>query len=64
MHERTGLLTRLIDELARTGVIRSSHARRPGATRGRRLIDMNSLFAYIEAGVATPPTKLEMNRDR
>lgn len=60
-HERSGLSPRLIDELARTGVIRSSHARRPGATRGRRLIDMNSLFTYIEAGVNQPPAKLVMN---
>ena len=58
---RSGFSSRHIEELARKGLIRSSLIKRPGAKRGRRLYDMNSLFAYIEAGVNQPKAKLAMD---
>jgi len=59
--ERSGFSRRQIEELARAGIVRSSNAKRPGASRGRRLIDMAALFAFIEKGVNEPPAKLTVN---
>jgi hypothetical protein len=53
---------RLIEEWEKDGLIRSANVKRPGATRGRKLIDMWSLFDFIEKGVGEPPAKLAMNR--
>ncbi len=47
----SGLSTRLLEELVKEGIIVSSLVRRPGRTRGVRLIDLHSLDAYIESGV-------------
>ena len=55
---------RLVEEYAKDGLIRSSNVKRPGATRGRVLIDMWSLFDFIEKGINEPPAKLAMNSDR
>jgi hypothetical protein len=47
----SGLGTRALQNHIRAGFIRSSNACAPGAIRGRRLIDRESLDAFIEAGV-------------
>jgi hypothetical protein len=60
---RSGLSIRLIDDLVARSIIRSSLVRQPGRERGVRLIDLDSLDAYIEAGVGQV-TDLEMNRGR
>lgn len=47
-----GLGVRVIENAAASGVLRSSLVRSfPGAKRGRRLIDLRSLEAWIEAGI-------------
>jgi len=57
---------RVIENAARNGVIRSSLVLSfPGAKRGRRLIDLRSLDAWIEAGVggrAEVPYLVRWNR--
>ena len=47
----SGLSQRLIEIAVRDGLIRSALARRPGASRGRRLVDLRSLDAWIEQGL-------------
>jgi len=48
----SGLGVRVIENAAASGVLRSSLVRSfPGAKRGRRLIDIRSLEAWIEAGI-------------
>ncbi|MEI6654167.1 MAG: helix-turn-helix domain-containing protein [Verrucomicrobiota bacterium] len=57
----SGIGARTLQNHIRAGHIRSSNACAPGATRGRRLIDRESLDAFIEAGVGAPMTQLAMN---
>jgi len=59
----SGLGTRVLQNHVKAGFIRSSNAVAPGATRGRRLIDRESLDAFIEAGVGGK-TELAMNANR
>ena len=47
----SGLSRPLLEVAIREGIIRSSHVRKPGAKRGRRLIERKSLDAWIESGV-------------
>ncbi len=48
----SGMGERVIENAAKSGIIRSSLVRSfPGAKRGRRLIDLRSLEAWIEAGI-------------
>ena len=58
----SGLGTRVLENHVRAGYIRSSNACAPGASRGRRLIDRQSLDEFIEAGVGQPPAQLAMNQ--
>jgi len=58
-----GLGQRCLQNYIKAGHIRSSNAVAPGATRGRRLIDRESLDAFIEAGVGGK-TMLIMNENR
>ncbi|MGC6458417.1 MAG: helix-turn-helix domain-containing protein [Akkermansiaceae bacterium] len=46
-----GLTQRTIYNLIGDGLIRSSLVKRPNASRGRRLIDLRSLDAWIETGL-------------
>jgi hypothetical protein len=46
-----GLSTRTLQELIRDEFIVSTLVKRPNATRGRRLIDLRSLDAWIEQGI-------------
>ena len=48
----SGMGTRVIENAVKSGIVRSSLVRSfPEAKRGRRLIDLRSLDAWIEAGV-------------
>lgn len=60
----SGIGARTLQNHIRSGFIRSSHACAPGATRGRRLIDRESLDSFIEAGVSAAPSPLQMNISR
>lgn len=57
----SGLGTRVLQNYIREELIRSSNVCSPGTSRGRRLINRESLDAFIEAGVGKK-TSLEMNR--
>jgi len=46
-----GLTQRTIYNLIGDGLIRSSLVKRPNASRGRRLIDLRSLDAWIKTGL-------------
>lgn len=59
----SGLGIRVLQNHVKAGFIRSSNVCAPGATRGRRLIDRESLDAFIEAGVGKT-TVLAMNSNR
>lgn len=59
----SGLSVRLLDDLVARGIVRSSLVRQPGCKRGVRLIDLESLDAYIENGIGQK-VDLEMNRGR
>ena len=59
----SGLSVRLLDDLVSRNIVRSSLVRQPGCERGVRLIDLDSLDAYIEAGVGQK-VELEMNQAR
>jgi hypothetical protein len=59
----SGLGIRVLQNHVKAGFIRSSNACAPGASRGRRLIDRESLDAFIEAGVGKTAV-LAMNSGR
>jgi len=60
----SGIGARTLQTFVKKGYIRSSNCCAPGSTRGRRLIDRESLDAFIEAGVGAPATSLAMNTGR
>ena len=47
----SGLSERHLYNLIGDGLIRSSHPKRPNASRGRRLVDLRSLNDWIESGL-------------
>lgn len=47
----SGLSVRLLELLIREGTLVSSVPKRKGAVRGRRLLDLRSLDAWIESGL-------------
>ena len=47
----SGLSTRLLEDLVKDGLVTSSLVRRPGCARGVRLLELNSLEAFIESGI-------------
>ena len=49
----SGLSGRLLQEAIRENLVVSSLVTRPGAKRGRRLINRESLDAWIEAGIGS-----------
>ncbi len=59
----SGFSPRLLDSHIAEGNIRSSLVARPGCKRGIRLIDLDSLDAFIEQGIGAK-VDLEMNRNR
>jgi len=59
----SGLGTRVLQNHIRGGFIRSSSVCAPGSSRGRRLIDRESLDAFIEAGVGKA-SELSMNHKK
>jgi hypothetical protein len=60
----SGLGIRVLQNHTKAGFIRSSNVCAPGCVRGRRLIDRESLDAFIEQGVSRAPTALAMNVNR
>jgi len=56
-----GVSDRTLETWDAKGLIRSSNVVMPGASKGRRLIDRESLDAFIESHIATPPAVLAMN---
>jgi len=59
----SGLGIRVLQNHVKNDFIRSSNVVAPGSTRGRRLIDRESLDAFIEAGVGKV-SQLAMNSNR
>ncbi len=51
----SGLSLRLLQDYVRLGFVVSYLAKRPGAARGRRLIDRLSLDRFIQTGSAEAP---------
>lgn len=60
----SGLSIRLLQDFVSSNLIRSSVVLKPGAKRGVRLIDLESLDDLIIAGVGKPPVELAMNANR
>ena len=60
----SGLGPRTLQNHINAGILRSSNACAPGNSRGRRLIDRESLDSFIEAGVGKAPTTLAMNLNK
>ena len=61
--ENSGLSIRLLQDYVRHNLVRSALVRKPGAKRGVRLIDLNSLDEFIEKGVGDM-SEIEMNAKR
>ena len=59
----SGLGIRVLQNHVKAGYIRSSNVVAPGCSRGRRVLDRESLDSFIEAGVGKV-TDLAMNRNR
>ena len=59
----SGISTRLLQVHVAEGNIRSALVKKPGSERGVRLIDLDSLDAFIEQGIGAK-VDLEMNRNR
>jgi hypothetical protein len=57
----TGLSKRTIENYINDGLVISSNVIRPGATRGRRLVDRPSLDAFIEQFIGMK-CEIAMNR--
>ena len=60
----SGFSKSTVQNYIKAGLIRSSNVVAPGNSRGRRLIDRESLDAFIEAGVDREPTALKMNQGK
>lgn len=60
----SGLSTRLIQDYVREGLVLASHVTKPGASRGRTLVELASLDAFIREGVGgKAPLKMNLRRD-
>jgi hypothetical protein len=60
----SGIGLRCLQNYIAAGLIRSSNVIAPGNTRGRRLVDRESLDAFIEEGVKRAPAQIVMNSNR
>jgi hypothetical protein len=58
----SGIGERTLEKLISSGQVVSAHVLLPGNTRGVRLIDRQSLDAFIESAISNPPADLVMNR--
>lgn len=61
--QHSGISIPVLEVYVRENLVRSSLVARPGCKRGIRLIDLDSLDAFIEQGIGAK-VDLEMNRDR
>ncbi len=59
----SGLSTRILQVYVAEELVRSSLVKKPGCGRGVRLIDLDSLDAFIEQGIGAK-VELEMNANR
>jgi hypothetical protein len=59
-----GVSKRLIEIWEKAGHIRVSRVITPGNTKGRVLVDKESLDAFIESYIGTPPHDAAINRPR
>ena len=59
-----GVSKRLVEIWERDGHIRAARLITPGNMRGRTLVDRESLDAFIESYVGTPPAAIKMNERR
>ena len=61
--EYSGISIPVLEVYVKNNLVRSSLVARPGCKRGIRLIDLDSLDAFIEQGIGAK-VDLEMNRNR
>jgi hypothetical protein len=61
--EFSGLSTRLLEDLVAKGLIESSLVTKPGCKRGVRVINLESLDAYIAKGIGEK-FEMKMNEGR
>ena len=59
-----GTSKRLIELWEKAGHIKVSRVITPGHSKGRVLVDRESLDAFIESYVGTPPAEIAMNANR
>jgi hypothetical protein len=59
----SGISIPVLEVYVRENLVRSSLVTRPGCKRGIRLIDLESLDAFIEKGIGAK-VELEMNANR
>lgn len=59
----SGVSRRQIQIWDESGFIRAANITKPGATRGRRVYDRESIDAYIESFIGAPPSKIGMNKN-
>jgi len=59
----TGLSQRTIENYIKDGLIISANVMRPGASRGRRLVERPSIDAFIEQCIGRK-CEIEMNRKK
>ena len=57
-----GVSKRLIEVWRDKGFIRSANVTMPGASRGRRVYDRESIDSYIETFIGAPVSKIGMNK--
>jgi hypothetical protein len=60
----TGVSRRQIQVWRAMGYIKSANIVLPGATRGRRVYDRESIDAFIESYISAPVSELVMNSKR
>ena len=60
----SGVSRRQIQIWDERGFIRSANITMPGATRGRRVYDRESIDTYIESFIGAPPSKIVMHENR
>jgi hypothetical protein len=59
-----GVSKRLIEIWEKAGHLRVSRVITPGNVKGRVLVDRESLDAFIESHIGTPPHAAAINRNR
>lgn len=60
----SGLSLRLIQDYVKDGLVVASHVTKPGASRGRTLVELASLERFIREGIGGKAAiRLNSNRD-